>query len=78
MARSSLSGSVGIGQVQPSAEVEPVPGQISPGGSEGNQRRRDPPPEEPPVDRPAEDAAVIEEAETEETDPSPHRIDSLA
>jgi hypothetical protein len=65
--RAELSGSLGVEQMAPVSAVPAVQGQSSRGDGEGKPRRRPPPPEE-----------TSAELSEDDSDRSPHRIDSLA
>jgi len=65
--KTDLSGSLSPEQTTPVAATPPVQGQASPEGGQGKARRREPSSETDDQEQPVEDS-----------DRSPHRVDSLA
>jgi hypothetical protein len=65
--KTDLSGSLSPEQTPPVVATPPVQGQASPDGGRGKARRR-----EPPAEKNAEEPCE------EDSDRSPHRVDSLA
>jgi hypothetical protein len=70
--RADLSGSLNLDPMAPVSAAPAVQGQALPGGEQGKPRRRPPLPEEASTD-----LSETEPAEAD-SDPPPHRIDSLA